>query len=69
VGCWKCKHLTHAGRVCLIKFVVSTLPLFFLSFFREPKNIVNVITKGMSYAERYYDFITKCWDEMQKEKR
>jgi len=42
---WKVKVLAFAGRVCLIKFVLSSLPLFFLSMVRAPKCICKVITK------------------------
>jgi len=41
---WKEKH-TFAGRVCLVKSVISALPIFFVSFFKAPKLIVNEITK------------------------
>lgn len=31
---WKGRHLTFAGNVFLIKYVILTLPLFFISFFK-----------------------------------
>jgi len=34
---WEGKQLTFVGRVCLIKSVLSSLPLFYLSFFKAPK--------------------------------
>lgn len=30
---WKHKVLSMVGRVCLINFILSSFPLFFLSFF------------------------------------
>jgi len=45
LACWKGKNLTCVGRVCLIKSVISTIPLFFLSLFRAPKKIVAEIVK------------------------
>lgn len=37
---WKQKMLSVGGRICLIKSILMTLPLFFLSFFRVPKGVV-----------------------------
>lgn len=31
---WKHKHLSFAGSICLIKSIVTSLPLFYLSFFK-----------------------------------
>lgn len=33
---WKHKHLSLAGRVCLINFMLSSIPLFYLSFIKMP---------------------------------
>lgn len=37
---WKAKKLSFGGRVCLVKSVLTALPLYFISFFRMPKGIV-----------------------------
>lgn len=34
---WRGKHLSFGGKICLIKFALSSLPLYFLSFFKVPK--------------------------------
>nr|KYP38922.1 Putative ribonuclease H protein At1g65750 family [Cajanus cajan] len=36
---WKSKVFSMVGRVCLLNFVLMSLPLFFLSFFRVPKSV------------------------------
>ena len=42
---WKGRLLSFPGEVCLIKSVISTLPLYYLSFFRVPKRIQTKLTK------------------------
>jgi len=42
---WKGKNLSFAGRVCLIKFIINAVPLFFLSFFKAPIRVCKEITK------------------------
>lgn len=37
---WKGRHLSFGGRVCLIKSVLTALPLYFFSFFRVPKGVL-----------------------------
>lgn len=38
---WKQQHLSFGGRVCMIKAVLSSLPLFFLSFFKMPAGVLD----------------------------
>jgi len=42
---WKGRNLSFAGRVCLLKSVISAIPLFFLSFFKAPIGVCKEITK------------------------
>jgi hypothetical protein len=42
---WKGKHLSIGGRVVLINSVLSSLPLYFFSFFKAPKKIIQEIIK------------------------
>lgn len=37
---WKSKRLSMGGRICLIKSVLTALPLYYLSFFRMPKGVI-----------------------------
>lgn len=37
---WKGKHLSFGGRLCLVKSVLSALPLYFISCYRMPKGVV-----------------------------
>jgi len=42
---WKGKLISMAGRACLIKSVLSALPLYYLSFFKLPKSVCNELIK------------------------
>lgn len=41
---WKQKMIYFGGRLCLLKSVLSSLPLFFLSFFKMPTCVVKICT-------------------------
>jgi hypothetical protein len=41
---WKGNFLSMAGRLCLIKSVLSSLSLFYMSVFAMPKGIIKVIS-------------------------
>jgi hypothetical protein len=40
---WKSKHLSLGGRLVLLKYVLSSLPVYALSFFKAPSGIVSSI--------------------------
>jgi len=42
---WKERFLSLAGRVCLIKAVFTTLPLYYLSFFKVPSSVCKTIKR------------------------
>jgi len=42
---WKGRLLSMAGRICLIKSVISVLPLFYFTFFRAPVSVCNQIRR------------------------
>jgi len=37
---WKSKHLSFRGRLVLLKFVLTSLPVYALSFFKAPSGII-----------------------------
>jgi len=41
---WKGSFLSLARRICLIKPVFTTLPLFYLSFYKAPESVYKRIT-------------------------
>ena len=42
---WKNKFLSFGGRLVLLKSVLSSLPVYFLSFFKAPSGIISSIFK------------------------
>jgi len=42
---WKCCCLSRAGRVVLVKSVLNSLPIYYLSLFRMPKKVAQEIIR------------------------
>ncbi|PNX89544.1 ribonuclease H, partial [Trifolium pratense] len=42
---WNGRHLSIGGRVTLINSVLSSLPLYFFSFFKAPKGVIHQLVK------------------------
>ena len=42
---WKCPLLSYGGKLVLVKSVLSSLPLYFLSLFSMPMTVVHVIER------------------------
>ena len=42
---WKGKFLSMAGRICMLKSVLSSIPLFYMPFYKIPKLVVDTIKK------------------------
>lgn len=42
---WKMRLLSLAGRVTLIKFVLSSLPVYYMSLFRLPRSVAKELDK------------------------
>lgn len=65
---WKRKILSFGGRICLIRSVLSSIPLYYLSFFRMP---AGVLAKCNSILRRFLwggkDEVRKvCWVKWEK---
>jgi hypothetical protein len=42
---WTSRHLSYGGRITLINLVLSSLPLYFFSFFKAPKSIIQQLAR------------------------
>jgi hypothetical protein len=51
LSCWKAKHLSYGGRLILLNSVLSSLPMFMMSFFEIPKG---VLTKLDQYRSHFF---------------
>jgi hypothetical protein len=40
LSCWKAKYLSYGGRLVLLNSVLSSLPMFIMSFFEVPKGVL-----------------------------
>ena len=40
---WKSRNLFMGGRLVLLKYVLSSLPVYFLSFFKAPASIITFL--------------------------
>jgi hypothetical protein len=67
LSCWKAKYLSYGGRLVLLNSVLSSLPMFMMSFFEIPKGVLKNLDffrsrffwQGSSNRDRYR--LTK-WD-------
>ena len=42
---WKQRHISFGGRVTLIQSVLTSIPIYFFSFFRVPQSVVDKLVK------------------------
>jgi hypothetical protein len=40
LSCWKAKYLSYGGKLVLLNSVLSSLPMFMMSFFEMPKGVI-----------------------------
>lgn len=45
LAAWRAKTLSRAGRLTLIKGVLNSLPLFYVSIFKAPKGMIKMIVQ------------------------
>jgi hypothetical protein len=50
LNCWKRKMLSVRGRLVLLNSVLSSLPMFLLSFFKLPKGVM----KKLDYFRSWF---------------
>lgn len=70
---WKQKYLSFGGRICLIRAVLSSIPLYFLSFFKMPQSVAarcnSILSRflwGGVDGESKIAWV--CWDRICKPK-
>ncbi|CAN0825290.1 LINE-1 retrotransposable element ORF2 protein [Linum grandiflorum] len=44
---WKVKHLSFGGRLVMVKHVLESLPIYYMSLFKAPCSVINQIEKKM----------------------
>jgi hypothetical protein len=50
---WKSKNLSIGGRLILLKSVLSSILVYFLSFFNDPSSIVSSLGEGVKRLIKY----------------
>ena len=45
LGRWRGRFLSMAGRICLIKYVLSSIPLFYVSLYKMSSSVLKEIVK------------------------
>jgi len=50
---WKCKNLSLGGRLVLLKSVLSSVPIYFLSFFKAPSGIISSL--GSIFSKFFWE--------------
>lgn len=48
LNCWKAKYLSYGGRLILINSILSSLPMFIMSFFEIPKGVIKKLDQYRS---------------------
>jgi hypothetical protein len=75
LSCWKAKYLSYGGELVLLNSVLSSLPMFMMSFFELPKGVLKNLDhlrsrffwQGSSQKHRYrlakWDILCRPKDE------
>jgi hypothetical protein len=51
LSCWKAKYLSYGGKLVLLNSVLSSLPMFMMSFFEMPKGVIKNLDH---YRSRFF---------------
>ncbi|XP_071687371.1 uncharacterized protein [Rutidosis leptorrhynchoides] len=68
---WKAKLLSIGGRLTLIKSVLTNIPLYFMSLFRAPTNVINKLEAIRSIGSlkvKNLNLLAKWWWHLKREK-
>jgi hypothetical protein len=75
LSCWKAKYLSYGGKFVLLNSVISSLPMFMMSFFEIPKGVIKNLDhyrsrffwQGSSQKHRYrlakWDILSRPKDQ------
>jgi hypothetical protein len=55
---WTGRQLSYSGRITLINFVLASLPLYFFSFFKAPRCILDQLVR-MQRNFLFYHFVVQ----------
>ncbi|GJV46188.1 putative RNA-directed DNA polymerase, eukaryota, reverse transcriptase zinc-binding domain protein [Tanacetum coccineum] len=55
---WKARNLSIGGRLTLVKFVLDSLPIYYLSLFKAPLKVINILE---SIRCRFFKLQGESW--------
>jgi len=59
LSCWKAKYLSYGGSLVLLNSVLSSLPIFMMSFFEIPKGVL----KNLDHFRSRFFFLARIFGQ------